>query len=179
MELKYYNSKEALYDCYMYFINGQTALKTYRKFKKILILLLGVFISLSILLFNWRTVEVNDGFTPENILYISMPIVIAVIIIVVSSLLSGVINRENFEDIAKNSILENEEITLRIEDKGITYLTEDKQKFYKSVVEENDNIYILLNYDGAIVITNEAFNEDVDFSKKDLIEEIKKHINIK
>lgn len=181
MELKYNNNKEAMFDCYMYFHNKQTALKTYIRFKKFIILALGLFISLSILFFNWRTIQANDGMTPEDILYTIIPVAISLIIIIVSSLLSGVINKENFEEVFKSNITEDEEAVIKLDDKGITYLVNDNYKFYywegvKSIIEENNNIYILLNYDNVIIIPNEAFSEDVEFSKENFINEIGKHL---
>lgn len=181
MELKFHNNKEAFYDVYLYFIAKETALKTYKRFKKIIVLILGLFISLSIVAFNFKTIKSNEGLTPEQILYIGSPIVIALIIVILSSLLSGVVARENFEDAYKKSVDENEEVTFKLDDKGIVILKEGKYKSYywngvKSVFERDEKIYIILNYDEFIVIPTEAFTEDIEFTKEELIEEIKNHI---
>ena len=82
MELKFYNNKELLYNAYIYFLSKETALKTYRRFKKIIVLILGLFISLSIVAFNFETIKSNDGLTPEQIVYIGAPITIVIAIII-------------------------------------------------------------------------------------------------
>ena len=74
MELDYKNTKEHIFNFYTNIKKHQTALKTYSKVKKLIVLLIGIFISISIVFFRWNTFKVNDEVSPEDILYIVLPL---------------------------------------------------------------------------------------------------------
>ena len=181
MELDYKNTKEHIFNFYTNIKKHQTALKTYSKVKKLIVLLIGIFISISIVFFRWNTFKVNDEVSPEDILYIVLPIVIALIVIILSLLFAKINNRENLEEELKKIDFDEEiEVNVSFQKDGIVYKKNDVEmkynwNFVKTIKEEKDVLYIVFKNMRGIVIPLNIFGEDIN--KDEVIKIVKENIN--
>ena len=172
MQIKYKNSDKDIFDFYKYSNKGLKELKYYKmavRFASIPIC------ALIYIIIGLPSIMLNRGMDKENTNLLTIVILIAIVWIVLYSIIDKLSTDSNIKkEIKWLDISHNNEITLNIEDDGITVSTsEDKSKYLWSgindIIEVNNSLYIIVKNNKSIIIPKNAvdnFNE--------LLEEINK-----
>ena len=178
MELQYKNNEEDLFNFYKYMGNNEKTLKKYRYFKTFIMIPISLIISIIILLTRIQLIKLYEEVTPEDLLLITAPIFIGVILCVLYHFITKILERDKFDNILKNmSFNSEEEVILKVTETGLEYLNEGSQATYywnsiKEVIEAKDSLYVLFNNSKGIVIPTSTFKEEKD--KTVFLEEINK-----
>ena len=171
LEVEYKNQKQQLSDYNDFFIKNQTALRKYRKFKRILMLPIGIILSIFILVAKYPVMKIHKEVTPEDILYILIPTIIGILWCVIGVILSYPIKKENFEDKLKDENINlDEKITVSLSEEGIKYTKEHQEVLYhwnfvKKLEDKKDVLYVIMKDNSVIIIPTEAFNDNVTKDK--------------
>lgn len=180
LEVEYKNEKQQLSDYNDLFIKNQTALKKYRRFKRIVMLPIGIILSIFILIAKYPLMRVHQEVTPEDIVYILVPTLIGVVWCVIGGVVSYLIKKENFEDKIKDeSINFDDNITVNLSEEGIKCTRSQQETLYhwnfiKKVEEAKDVLYIIMKDNSAVIVPFEVFDEDL--TKEEFVEYIDKEV---
>lgn len=178
MELQYKNNEEDLFSFYKYISNTEKTLKRYRYFKTFIMIPISLMISIIVLLTRIQLIKLYAEVTPEDLLLITAPIFIGVILCVLYHFITKILDRDKFDNILKNmSFNSEEEVILKVTETGLEYLKEGSLAIYywnsiKGVIEKKDSLYVLFNNSKGIVIPKGTFKEEKD--KTEFLEEVTK-----
>lgn len=180
LEVEYKNKKQELSDYNDFLMKNQTALKKYRRFKRIVMLPIGIIFSIFILVAKYPLMRVHQEVTPNDIVYILAPTLVGILWCVFMGILSYLIRKENFEDKLKDeSINFEEDIVLNLSEEGIKY-TREKQEtlfcwnFIKKVEEEKETLYIVMKDNSGVVVPLSVFDEDL--TKEEFVDYINNEV---
>ena len=171
LEVEYKNQKQQLSDYNDFFMKNQTALKKYRKLKRIIMLPIGIILSIFILVAKYPLMRIHKEVTPEDIVYILVPTIIGILWCVIGGILSYLIKKENFDDKLKDEKINfDEKVTVSLLEEGIKYTKEHQEVLYKwdfvkKLEDKKDVLYVIMKDNSAIIIPIEAFNENVTKDK--------------
>lgn len=175
MEFIYKNTKEELYDFYLYYLKDQKTINKYKLIKKIIMIPIGLILSLTSLYFRWDLIKIHGYLTTQDIAFIFLPIIFGVLWCSIGFLLANTIRKEHFEDILKNIKYDiDEEISIVLDDYGIICKRPEEKTTYKwesikKVEEKNNCVYIVLKNNRGIIIPDSKFddeNKKEEFFKK-------------
>lgn len=176
MELQYKNSELELLSFYKYKKNNEIILKRYRYFKTLIMIPISIIIAIFVYLIRLPLIRIYSEVMPEDVLLISAPIIIGIILCIIYHFILNILERDEFDEMIKNmGVNFDEDIILRVTENGLEYLKQGSIAIYywnaiKEVIEEKNLFYVLLNNGSGIVIPISAFKEEKD--KKVFIEKI-------
>ncbi|MBU5486736.1 YcxB family protein [Clostridium sp. MSJ-8] len=181
MKLKYKNNIDKLFEFYKYYLNNQKSIKKYRLIRNIIWIPIGLLISIIIGISKSGLMIAHNKIEREDIIIILLPLFIGILIVLLIKLLTGVVRRENFEDMLKEyeiddkTLISVEVLEDGLKVKGKFTETDYSWNYVDKVVKNKDSIYIVFKDNKGLVIPIDAFKEES--LKDDFCDEIEKYIS--
>ena len=140
----------------------------------------GIIFSILIFIMRLPIIKIHGQILPDDILALSLPIIIGIIISIMYMIICKISLKENFQYNYRHLNLDGEdEKTININEEGLSYLstTSDviyKWNFIKEVVNLEKEIYIIFKDNTGICIGNTYIEDQKE--KAELIAQIKNKI---